>query len=75
MEYTLHLIFKDSDGKNTDIRVHYAKAPDQLSDNDVKSAMDSIISNGVLLSPSGNQLVQKVAAYDEGTQTHEFDIS
>lgn len=75
MEYVLHMIFKDSDGNNVDVRVHYAKAPDQLTDQQVKDAMDSIITNGVLLSPSGRGLTQKVRAYEEGIQTHEFDIS
>ena len=75
MDYVLHMIFKDEDGKNTDIQVHYAKDPSTLTDTDVNNAMNTIISSNCLRSPGGKQLTQKIRAYDEGTQNHEFNIT
>jgi len=68
----LVMTFKNEEGQNVSLRLRYPKAT--LTDNQVKTLMDTIIAKNIFAT-SGGDLVEKVSAVVQDTEAQSFQLS
>jgi len=68
----LVMTFKNEEGENVSLRLRYPKAT--LTDQQVKTLMDTIITKNIFATSGGN-LVGKVSAVIQDTEAQGFNLS